>query len=114
MARFGGEEFVVLLPDTDERGTLVVGEKLRALLAAMVVPAVMNRRMTASLGAASLRADDLTTATVLQRVDVALYQAKAAGRNRVVTSEPCHPAALVPESAARSERIESGAINRSH
>ena len=85
VARVGGEEFLILLPDTDETGTLIVAERIRGLVSALTVPG-MRGRMTASLGATTMRPDDLTTATVLRRVDTALYKAKQTGRNRVVTA----------------------------
>jgi diguanylate cyclase (GGDEF)-like protein len=95
VARVGGEEFLILLPDTHDRGTLVVAEKIRSLVAAMVVPAD-KVRMTVSIGAATLERDDLSTGILLQRADTALYQAKEAGRNRVVMAA----AATVESSAA--------------
>jgi diguanylate cyclase (GGDEF)-like protein len=85
VARVGGEEFLILLPDTDEAGTLVVAEKVRALIAGMVVPG-MSDGMTTSVGATTMRPDDLTTASLLRRVDVAMYEAKQTGRNRVVNA----------------------------
>jgi diguanylate cyclase (GGDEF)-like protein len=83
VARVGGEEFLILLPDTDDLGTLVVAEEIRVLVADVIVPP-MTDRMTASLGASTLREDETSTLTLLRRVDIALYQAKQAGRNRVV------------------------------
>jgi diguanylate cyclase len=82
VSRVGGEEFLVLLPDTDEAGALVVAEKLRAAVVGMTVPN-LGRPMTASLGVAVLRPLE-QSAEVLRRVDAALYAAKHAGRNRVV------------------------------
>ena len=87
VARVGGEEFLILLPDTDEAGTLIRGERIRTLVAGLLVPG-MAGGMTASLGATALRAGDLTTATMLRRVDTALYQAKHTGRDRVVVAAP--------------------------
>jgi diguanylate cyclase (GGDEF)-like protein len=85
VARVGGEEFLILLPDTDEAGALAVAERIRTLVAAMVVPGLPDR-MTASLGVTTMQTDDLTTATLLRRVDAALYQAKLDGRDRVVAA----------------------------
>ena len=81
-ARVGGEEFLVLLPDTDERGTLVAAEKLRGVIGSLAVPA-LPWQVTASIGATVLRADDVDSATVLRRADAALYRAKSHGRDRV-------------------------------
>ncbi len=85
VARVGGEEFLILLPDTDAAGTLTAAEKIRGAVELMTIPAC-KVRMTASLGVANLRADDIGTTTLLRRVDTALYQAKQDGRNRVVVS----------------------------
>jgi diguanylate cyclase (GGDEF)-like protein len=86
VARVGGEEFLILLPDTDEDATLIVAEKIRALISGMHLPG-LETPMTASLGATAMRHDDLTIGTLLRRVDAALYQAKQAGRNRVVLAD---------------------------
>jgi len=81
-ARVGGEEFLVLLPDTDEHGTLVAAEKLRSVIGSLAVPA-LPWQVTASIGATVLRADDMDYATVLRRADAAMYRAKSHGRDRV-------------------------------
>ena len=73
--RFGGEEFLVVLPDTDRAGALLVAERIRAAVAA-------ETQVTVTIGVAESARDDL--AAVLARADKALYQGKAAGRNRVV------------------------------
>jgi len=88
IARVGGEEFLALLPDTDLDGTALVAERIRKLIAAMVVPSG-HEPMTVSLGATVLGLDDVDAATVLRRADTALYGAKEDGRNRVV-SLPSH------------------------
>lgn len=80
VARWGGEEFVVLLRDCPLAGALVVAEKIRARIANTAFQD--HRRVTVSVGAAELTAaDDLDS--WLSRADQALYAAKRSGRNAV-------------------------------
>ena len=82
VARSGGEEFVVLLPDTGLDGALVVAENLRLALEAMTVPG-LTHRVTGSFGVA-VHPDEADDAEGLLRLaDRALYAAKRNGRNRV-------------------------------
>jgi diguanylate cyclase (GGDEF)-like protein len=74
--RFGGEEFVALLPETSPAEAMIVAERIRFEVAAAPQPAC-----TVSIGAASSDADDTSLDTLLARADAALYEAKAAGRN---------------------------------
>lgn len=78
--RLGGEEFVLLLPDTDYSGARVALEKVRD--AVQAEPLVDALRITTSIGAATLDPDD-DWPRWLARADSALYQAKAAGRDCV-------------------------------
>jgi diguanylate cyclase (GGDEF)-like protein len=80
-ARFGGEEFVVLLPETDADGVAVVGEKIRRAIAALALPEV--GRCTISVGGAVMPHGRTLPAQLLARADEALYEAKAQGRDRV-------------------------------
>jgi len=85
LGRLGGEEFGVLLPETDAGAALEVAERLRrAIEDAPMATAVGEMRITVSIGAATSDADADSVATLLKRADVALYAAKEAGRNRVV------------------------------
>lgn len=83
LARFGGEEFVILLPNTDHEQGAMVAERLRMAFEAVVVPTVKgDLRFTASFGGAVFDAEaDLAKA--LKAADHALYAAKHGGRNRV-------------------------------
>jgi diguanylate cyclase (GGDEF)-like protein/PAS domain S-box-containing protein len=89
VARFGGEEFMVLLPDSSLAGAAEAAEKLRAALEAepISVDAAGGRvtlKMTVSIGAATLtREEPASFDDLMGRADQALYAAKLAGRNRV-------------------------------
>ena len=82
VARAGGEEFVVLLPDTGLDGALVVAENLRAALQAMAVPG-LDGTVTGSFGVAVHPEDATDGDGLLRSADAALYLAKRNGRNRV-------------------------------
>ncbi|MEW6265679.1 MAG: PAS domain S-box protein [Thermodesulfobacteriota bacterium] len=83
--RYGGEEFVMVLPHTTAPAGLAVVERLRKKLAQIVFKAKGNLEfsVTSSFGLAELVAN-LTEAQLLERADQALYQAKRSGRNRAV------------------------------
>jgi diguanylate cyclase (GGDEF)-like protein len=86
--RFGGEEFVVLLPQTDETDALNIAERLRAHVAGMSVPADDGDRaetvirLTVSVGVAALGAAGSEVTDLLAAADAALYYAKQTGRNK--------------------------------
>ena len=84
--RYGGEEFILLLPETAREGGVVLAEKLRRALGALVL-ADVDRTITASFGVASLPDDGIDAATLVRAADRALYQAKADGRDRVVAAQ---------------------------
>jgi len=82
--RYGGEEFLILLPDTRSEGAMRVAETLRRDLADTSTPwDIESVMVTASFGVAVSRPDELDAAAVIGRADAALYAAKQAGRNRV-------------------------------
>ncbi|MGV3707617.1 MAG: sensor domain-containing diguanylate cyclase [Gemmatimonas sp.] len=83
VARYGGEEFAMILPDTDYSGSMVLAERCRRAIAARVFP---HRSITASVGVSTM-AGDSTASVLVKRADVALYKAKATGRNRVVHAQ---------------------------
>lgn len=83
VGRIGGEEFLVLLPETDVEGAMVGAERLRKALEATPVDIGGTLlRVTCSLGVAARREDDPEPGALVGRADAALYKAKAAGRNR--------------------------------
>jgi diguanylate cyclase (GGDEF)-like protein len=81
VARFGGEEFLVLLPETAEKGALLIAEKIRNAVAERPFPAA--RQVTISVGVSCARLQDSNEDEAVRRADTALYQAKEQGRNRV-------------------------------
>jgi len=86
-ARWGGEEFVVLLPGTDLNGAAEVAERVRRNAEALVIPAEDGKitKITVSIGAYSTVPDtDTTIKNFIGNADKALYTAKNAGRNRYV------------------------------
>jgi diguanylate cyclase (GGDEF)-like protein len=97
VGRFGGEEFVVLLPATSESETLHVAERIRRRISELVIPLSGNGstaifdRLTVSIGIAAFPRHGKDRADVLHAADMAMYAAKAAGRNQV------HEAAAVTE-----------------
>jgi len=86
LARFGGEEFALLLPHTDLEGAMHIAEQMRLAVLDLAIPhrAAERERVTISLGCAALTpAHGEDESRLLQIADAALYQAKSAGRNRV-------------------------------
>jgi diguanylate cyclase len=82
--RYGGEEFGVVLPDTDAEGACVIAERVRRQVADAVVAHKPEVRCTVSIGVAEATADLLDSRQWIERADRALYRAKALGRNRTV------------------------------
>ena len=85
--RLGGEEFVVVMPDTDLAKAYLIGERLRQCIAAAPFDAgekASALKMTASVGVAAIEQPSDTPSRILKRADQALYCAKRDGRNRVV------------------------------
>lgn len=82
--RLGGEEFLLLLVDTDAEVAEIVAERIRATIAALGIPHEGNPRgvVTASFGVASATTRNATLEELVERADAALYVAKSAGRNR--------------------------------
>jgi two-component system cell cycle response regulator len=84
--RLGGEEFVVVMPDTSLENANLVGERLRHCIAAMPFMVGLQRNpinVTSSIGVAALEYGDDKPELILRRADQALYSAKRDGRNRV-------------------------------
>jgi diguanylate cyclase (GGDEF)-like protein len=95
VGRYGGEEFLILLPDTGRDEARVVAEKIRAAISTIVI--AIEQPITASLGCAVFPEDAGDPETLFRAADRALYAAKANGRNRVEVSVPTQlPPAATP------------------
>lgn len=108
--RYGGEEFVVVLPDTGPQDARRVADRVRAMLE---IPAVGEWPVatSATIGVASAPEDGLTPDALFAAADTRLYQGKREGRNRVVDalpSTPSNPAVVLSiQQARRSRRLQT-------
>jgi diguanylate cyclase (GGDEF)-like protein len=110
VGRYGGEEFVILLPGSARDDAVLVGEKIRAAVEQIAVPGV-SRLITVSAGIAVVPDDAGESVALLRHADRRLYAAKANGRNQVVADEPDHPPGSPP--AAHAGELAAGAKTRS-
>ncbi|WP_413707583.1 GGDEF domain-containing protein [Ralstonia sp. Ralssp110] len=95
IARYGGEEFVVVLPETDANEAQAFAERAReAVLRLRIEAAAPSRYVTVSAGCATSVPGNsvLSIDTLVETADAALYRAKAAGRNLVMTAQPASAA----------------------
>jgi diguanylate cyclase (GGDEF)-like protein len=128
VARYGGEEFCAVLPATSKAEAMIVAERIRSEIEKEKFRGESDipfRRITASIGVASFPEDGRSFTDLVHASDVALYQAKAGGRNRIVAANtqvqskvctpapaPAPPTAQAPPQAVPSSRRESEAIPR--
>jgi diguanylate cyclase (GGDEF)-like protein/PAS domain S-box-containing protein len=116
-ARFGGEEFVLLLPETQLAPALQLCERLRQKVAAQWIETDGDPiSVTVSVGLADFQQNTTTLEEIIARADAALYTAKRNGRNQVAygstmsrESAPCHPASI---ERLRREAPPAGGLNR--
>ncbi|MFC1512891.1 GGDEF domain-containing protein [Thermodesulfobacteriota bacterium] len=89
VARFGGEEFVVIAPDTAPDTAIVLAERVRTTVAAQpfAIDTTQSRRLTISIGVANLNSKIQTVDNLIRSADDALYTAKESGRNRVCQAD---------------------------
>ena len=86
IGRYGGEEFIVFLPNTSDTGARVVADRFcKSIANASIETNVGALSITVSLGVGTLTNDCPDLKTLIDRADQALYEAKRTGRNRVVT-----------------------------
>ena len=100
VGRYGGEEFIVILPNTDEAEAAAFAERVRTAVEAHVYrdpDTSVELRMTCSSGAASFPTEGVDTPEqLLKRADAALYMAKESGRNRVIRASQMPPGSDAP------------------
>ena len=89
VARFGGEEFVILLPKTDIKKTLYIAQKLQKFIdkEEVRVDATSVCTFSVSMGISGIKKSDKSIEEALNRADKALYKAKENGRDQIVVSE---------------------------
>lgn len=97
VARYGGEEIAIILPDTSAEGAVTIAERARAAVGALGIPHLGNlagTTVTVSIGAATLSAASLLAGPddLVREADRALYKAKETGRDRVFLAEDTEPA----------------------
>jgi diguanylate cyclase (GGDEF)-like protein/PAS domain S-box-containing protein len=94
-ARFGGEEFMILLPESTLADAMTIAQRIRSAIYGAIVPG-MERRITMSLGISTWGHGD-TSGELIGRADIALYQAKRRGRNRVVAQTCDMPSSIAEQ-----------------
>jgi two-component system cell cycle response regulator len=105
VARFGGEEFVVLMPSTDLAQGAVIAERIRSALAGRRVDP-LSEGVTLSAGVAQCTLGE-TASNFMRRIDMALFRAKEEGRNRVVVDQPSTEASSPRKVAINGRRSAS-------
>jgi diguanylate cyclase (GGDEF)-like protein len=114
LGRWGGEEFVAILPGTDGEAALAVAERIRATVAEHTFWAVGGGHLTCSVGLASYPRDALHRDALVELADQAMYAAKRLGRNQVRLA-PRYPAGPVDDQARgqspRDEAAQMGVVD---
>lgn len=114
VARYGGEEYLVLLPDTPAAGARVVAESIRSAIEKLRLVEKKSERkippFTISVGTATRKADEFSE-DVIERADRCLYFSKRNGRNRYTTDEMLEAAASAEDTALSDSGLQASADN---
>jgi diguanylate cyclase (GGDEF)-like protein len=110
--RKGGEEFAVLLPDTEAAAAVEIAERVRAAIAEISLSGT-DVSVTASLGVAGFPGHATTLDRLERLADAALYVAKRQGRNRVELAQPASPDAAPASAAAAAAEVPAPSANGS-
>jgi diguanylate cyclase (GGDEF)-like protein len=105
-ARYGGDEFFLLLPHTRIEGAAILGEKIRSRFSSHVFNNGAAVSLTVSIGVAALQGDMKTKDDLLRRTDEALYMAKRQGRNMVCCWEKQRPELKIPAQCPDEMMVE--------
>lgn len=112
LARIGGEEFAILLPETTMEQALAVAERLRHHVAGMPLVEVPKPFCaTVSIGVATASSDTTGVSDLMKAADQALYSAKRGGRNRVVCSVPASLAPAMQDAAQPASEPNPASAN---
>ena len=88
LSRFGGEEFVALLPETNSQNAFLTGEKLRTEVEnKLIIPEDHKKNVTISIGVANYPVDAYSAEKLVDKADRRLYQAKNKGKNSTVMED---------------------------
>lgn len=107
VSRWGGEEFVILLPEMDSLSAEAAGERVRAGVAGFLFPVAGGLRLTCSVGMAAFPEDAADRPQLLEAADQAMYAAKRLGRNQVRRADDPAVALMRMETVAGSSREEA-------
>lgn len=105
LGRIGGEEFLLVAPQTDRLQAMALAERIRAGIEACDVPGLAGRRLSVSIGVAGLLDEEGIDALV-KHADQALYIAKSSGRNRCILYHDKKPALLRPVTPAAEPLLQ--------
>lgn len=106
ICRYGGEEFVVVLPQTDLAEAIVAAEETRIAITEIRLDDPAELRLSASIGVSELRFDAVDTQSLINQADACLYVAKREGRNRVIAYNIRMASEDPAEEVLPQERIE--------